>query len=541
MEVLVPVSRFSVSYVAGRGRPYSPLEALALRGIAEGLGSVDALHDALKIHRRLVTEALVTLIQGGFVALKGGADASLVVTHEGEDALKKPKLRSAEISAPQRAGIVMERLTGALAPTTEVRFLRQHELNNRWAETPRLAPELHHNRLDEAQVRPLLRSEPTEWVQWIGPIRLLAKEEWVGAQIDPTTGMVVGIADRWTRRLVPVMLDRAAALGLIESRPTEAPAAAAPAVEGSSFQLPELTGSDLLVGSDEHEHELRRMLEEASSSVFIGGSRVSIAGLEAVRQSIVSADRRDVRVDIRWSAGDASDELLDWLKKLRYDEKLGLLHYNLQAPPDAIDLVIADRSGSIEAIVGSETWLAGPPTSDAIPVSVLIRDQRAASSLCLTAGDALAAVPGAEMTSGPGRWASMAASAEAALADGVRAETGGLVLGLDHGPLLRELAGSSSDRLLIAAAGPVAERLAAGVRPGVMVVVSTVGDAMANAEAPFAPGTPGVRPGALVADDQALVGSDPWLDAAEHRIRRVSMRFRGAAVDRLAALLALAV
>src|SRR4051794_4206098 len=77
--LLIPLSRFFVNYEVACGRPYSKLEALILRGVEQGVGSLDELHQTFCIHRRLLIEALVTLTQAGWLAVGSTPGKSFVL------------------------------------------------------------------------------------------------------------------------------------------------------------------------------------------------------------------------------------------------------------------------------------------------------------------------------------------------------------------------------------------------------------------------------------------------------------------------------
>ena len=80
MIVLIPVSRFRVAYEIARGRPYSRLERRVLEAIADGGATLHALTTTFKVHERLLIESVVTLVNVGWVAVTGGAEATFVLT-----------------------------------------------------------------------------------------------------------------------------------------------------------------------------------------------------------------------------------------------------------------------------------------------------------------------------------------------------------------------------------------------------------------------------------------------------------------------------
>ena len=86
MIVLLPVSRFRVPYDLARGKPYSRLEHMVLNAVADGGATLRSLADAFRVHDRLLVEAVVTLVNAGWVAVQGGPQASFVLTGAGHAA-----------------------------------------------------------------------------------------------------------------------------------------------------------------------------------------------------------------------------------------------------------------------------------------------------------------------------------------------------------------------------------------------------------------------------------------------------------------------
>ena len=69
MIVLLPVSRYRVRYQVASGRPYSFFERFILEGVRDGYSSLETLERTFRVHRRVLIEGLVTLVQAGWVAI----------------------------------------------------------------------------------------------------------------------------------------------------------------------------------------------------------------------------------------------------------------------------------------------------------------------------------------------------------------------------------------------------------------------------------------------------------------------------------------
>jgi hypothetical protein len=65
MIAFLPIARYRVVYQVASGRPFSSFERLLLKAIKDGHGSVPALAKMFCIHRRMIVEGLVTLMQAG--------------------------------------------------------------------------------------------------------------------------------------------------------------------------------------------------------------------------------------------------------------------------------------------------------------------------------------------------------------------------------------------------------------------------------------------------------------------------------------------
>jgi len=74
----LPVARYRVDYQVASGRPFSSFERLLLTAIHQGNATLDSLADLFRLHRRMVIEGIVTLMQAGWVCI--GTDGSSFVT-----------------------------------------------------------------------------------------------------------------------------------------------------------------------------------------------------------------------------------------------------------------------------------------------------------------------------------------------------------------------------------------------------------------------------------------------------------------------------
>jgi hypothetical protein len=497
-----------VTFEVAAGRPFSELERLVLRAIAEGANDLQSMQIAFHVHPRILIEALVTLTQAGWVALSGAEGGGFLLTSDGARAFASNRPPSTTVTTTKHAFLLLERLTGGLIGNDEVRFRNAAQLEAVWDDAVRLPADCHDNSLDEGQVRRLLPRRQGEWVRWIGPIDMLTKgAHWVAVGVDTTAGTIVGLPERWRARLEPVVLEEARRR---EDRlSTRARARQWAPDRDISSRMPagdedtarrrvwpvDLEDSDLVVGGQQHEAVLLSALEQAVSSLFVASAFLTNLVVERLRDPILSALRRGVNIDLLW--GYAVNEQqgvspLETLKKLAYEAKKdgasGVLRWNQSPSGSHAKLVLVDKASGMEGCLGSYNWLSAfgaDGRQDTLNVSVSVHEPALVAELCGCAAGLWASADSEALSSSADRWRSAAAELERRAAeseDGERgsAKTGGtsaaLVFDRDHEGILRELAASAQQVLLVLShrLGPVAESrliMASEAKPSEYLVV----------------------------------------------------------------------
>jgi hypothetical protein len=545
------------------------------RSVGEGAATIDALVETFRVHRRLITQAVVNLVQDGFVALGGASESALLLTREGAEAMERGILSRTVVSPSRRTIVVMERLTGGLAPNAEVRFLDDRQVREMYRDALRLPIRVGYNDLDGAQVRHLLPKRQFEWLQFIGTITQLSKGfHWLPVDADLAAGAVIGIPDRWDHRLSAVILDEARRVGsdmpaTMERQPLprQRRPAQVTAEDVDTPRLPvedwavDVTPDDLLTDAPGVHGWLAAALGRASDWMLVAVPSLTCSGVERAADDLVAACQRGVRVELLW--GRDADGGLARLKKLRYDHKLdGMLDFNNQSAPSAMGLVVADDGAGVTALVASSGAMDDTVDGGSRTLGVLMREPGIASALCLAAAGAWRAAEGERLASAPDRLARVAGvlSAQQAAETSTTGMRARVVLDRDHDVLLGQMLRSAQDRLVLASAQPsgVAPRrlveLLSHPREQCLAVSLVVGadpvdTALANqlsglltAVGGHMRKSPGVARG-LVADDCAVVGSfDPLATEpydASRGIRHLSVALHGReAADALVVLLA---
>ncbi len=446
MIVLIPVSRFRVPYEIARGRPYSKLERRVLEAIAAGGATLRNLSAAFHVHERLLVESVVTLVNAGWVAVAGGAEATFVLTAEGNaavDAGQDPV--SVLVSQAKPHTVILERVAGQLARHADARSYHRDDLAEVWQSAARVAPRIFRNVLDEAQVQKLLPRGPGEWIRWVGPITLASKDRhFLPIDVNQETGQTRGLPPSWHEPLISHVL--AAAQGrtaqdehdatsadrqgvAAERTPTRTPPAPRRPVrfvsvpdtaglEPSQATTVSLDPDDVFVGTDAHNSALSTALSSASRNMLIVSPSVDAARLTEFLAESADAVRRRVRVDILPGTtphGLDQAGVLAAVNRAGYqtagNDGRSLLRTGTQPTGSGASLLLYDdNSGHLVAVIGDHDWL-GPPVI-VTPVSVRLTQPTIVSTLARAAASLwTSAQPGGD----PGaadRWRRLASETE---------------------------------------------------------------------------------------------------------------------------------
>jgi hypothetical protein len=447
MIVLIPVSRFRVPYEIARGRPYSKLERRVLEAIATGGATLRNLSAAFHVHERLLVESVVTLVNAGWVAVAGGAEATFVLTAEGNaavDAGQDPV--SVVVSQAKPHTVILERVTGQLARHADARSYHRDDLAEIWQSAALVTPRIFRNALDEAQVQKLLPRGPGEWIRWVGPITLASKDRhFLPIDVNQGTGQTRGLPPSWHEPLISHVLaaarrrtaqdqqdatsaDRQGAAAERVPPPRTSPAPRRPArfvsvpdtagLEASQATTVSLDPDDVLVGMDAHNGVLSTALSSASRNVLVASPSVDAARLREFLAESADAVRRRVHVDILVGTtphGLDQAGVLAAVNRAGYqaagNDGRALLRTGTQPTGTGASLLLYDDNcGRLVAIIGDHDWL-GPPVA-ATPVSVRLTGPTIVSTLARAAASLWTS---AQPSGDPGaadRWRRLASETE---------------------------------------------------------------------------------------------------------------------------------
>jgi hypothetical protein len=453
IQIQVPVTRFSVEYEVGASRPYSVFERLLLRAIDGGIADVDSLSALLAVPARLVVEGVVTLIHAGWVGL-GSDNNVLLTTASGRQAAESGEPPTTmESQRPFPLHVAMERVTGSYSRNSDVQLVRDRDLDEPDGKlVVRLPAQIHDNRIDTGDVRPLLKVDPGQWVRWISPDSQLVSK---GSQsaiglYDRGSGRLTNLPDAFRAAIEPLLVAR---LGGPTS--TYIPKAALPA--STRRCRIQLDAADLVVNSGEHQAILQKALGEASAHFLACSAFLRRSVLEELAPSIGEALDRGVAVDLLWGYGGRPEEVadaLEFVKKLQYDYRnsAGTLTCNDAPSGSHAKVLLWDAAGSaVNACVGSYNWLSagGGPMGE---LSTWIRHPSLVADLARFAADRWSDVPGSRLDVAQRRWHQLAADWEQLWNDTDEPEAGviaSLVFGRAHEAALRRAVVDSSPGVFV--------------------------------------------------------------------------------------------
>lgn len=417
MILLIPISRFRVDYEVGAGKPFSRLDVLLTRALAESPLRLEDLRLTFRLPARLIIEMLVNLFHEGWITMTA---AGFEVTVRGQAGISGEIRPESHRVWASHAAIILERLTGALIPAQEIVYETEGNLQKRglWDDLHRyrLPVEYTDDHLDEGQVKVLLRRSSGEWVRSVArPHQETKGWNWLPVDADPESGSVVGLPERWRLRLRDRLLDEA------RRRPTQSvhktlwlPHWKPRTLETDKFfgaTMTQLSTDNLIEGWPTHKKYLSSALATARKSVLIASSilgPLSPELAEALRAAIV----RGITIDVVWGqtaqqSGPITYPALSHYAELARDLSTvangGALRFNDRPAPSNLNLLIFDSLAGYRAVVGSCAWLAGPPHGES-PVSMEVAHPALISEICLSVASVMARSRMHHTSGGLERW-----------------------------------------------------------------------------------------------------------------------------------------
>ena len=210
MIVLIPVCHYRVHYQIASGRPFSVFERLVLEAIHDGSGTLETLEACFHLHRRVITEAVVTLMQAGWVAINRN-NHILVTTESGKAGIRSEGALPGNIIIQEKSSsLVGERLVGQLARGEDVRFFPKQQLKKERPFIVELRAENIPHSLDPGVLVPHIKTEEGTWIRSCQPgIVARQKADYVVAHVNLKTKVVIGLPEAWLPAIRDQIIDAA--------------------------------------------------------------------------------------------------------------------------------------------------------------------------------------------------------------------------------------------------------------------------------------------------------------------------------------------
>lgn len=488
VRVAVPVLQGRRRFHFDKGRRWSLVEHVILDALCRSGETAQNLAEGAGIPRRVAIESLIRLMRAGWVEMV--AETTGVTFHatpNGRLAAERDELPAVPRRLSRVMNFVVDQITGTIYRSRELTYYHDHVVKERADREPIIYLK-RPNEVFETEVRPLVEALFLDDEKFVSM-------EWGGDRL----------ADRWA--LVTVRDNEP------EGLPARAPRALIDAVREAALKAPEtpregrpiehsredyrkfrtvpemtihsvdVTGRDLILGGQEHEDTLRRVLVGARHRVVIHSTFISEQRFVGLLPTIEMALGRGVAIDVLWGQNDARDDVRasrEAVRKIReVISSRGLVNLNVHpfSTSSHCKIIIADVAdgGAIGAWVGSCNWLSS--SFQSFEGSIRLRDETIVAEVVEQV---------AELSKGTnGHWISLT-NELAALAVGLRARASPtkrgrgeaqVVLGSQHAQLVRQARDECQRRMFVAShrfgvagwAAVLEPALAAGARKEVDV------------------------------------------------------------------------
>lgn len=397
---------YKVKFKVAAGRPYSQFERLLLKAINAKRNELDDLVKLFCVHRRMVVESLVTLMQAGWVSIESQTN-QFVLTPSGIEAQRQEQSLPPLLRTEDRWQIVVtERVTGQIARVDQVRTATKKSLAKVWHLGAKIPKSDISNAVDPGMVRPLLSGRSGERVRWVGPITSASDNNaFVVVGVDTKSGKIIGIPKPWEALLSAELMERARRHedqvaseaevaddeGLSEFIDTVPPETVQ---ENVTYHI-SLEGEDVAVGWSDHRAMIERFVVGSESFIAIASSTLRVDVVSAFLPVLQAGLANGKSIFICWGRVPGLNDVashrdaLKVLEKLQWDSRQGSVPGRLIVGSSEGqffgNVIIGDVDGLIEGAVGSHSWLGQQEAQQAI--SVLVRHPGLVARLCDVVGD----------------------------------------------------------------------------------------------------------------------------------------------------------
>jgi hypothetical protein len=435
--LLLPLSRFHVEYLLGSGRPFSDVDRLVLRAIAElDQPTLQQLQTLFRLPRRLLLEVLVTLLEEGWLAFD--REGRFALTTHGQAALGGKEKSRTMRTREQRVSVWQEGYCGGLL-ATQLPYATEGELKRErhagvsvWDLAYQVKVRCGQNELDRGIVRQLLRQPKEGWIYRVTSVepRGLAGCFHLPVGVDLDARTVTGLPEKWHRQIAAELLEVA------ERVPPEYRDALVPAnyfeplvekrVEEQEPFGEDLPADAILATAGEHEEFLTATLGAAreGDSILIASRQLDTAGVQRLAAPLAEALCAGAHIDVLWG-GVAGRAAIPW----REAEALAASTLGALAPPSAAGrlrwnpsparsnacMVLWVRAGheKCKACITSYEWLTGPAGQlELRHLGFCLDSPGVVAELCQHAAAMLSSGPDNELSGCADRWSLLAGELE---------------------------------------------------------------------------------------------------------------------------------
>lgn len=456
--VAVPVLRGKRRFHIDKGRPWSAVEHLVLVALAAHTLTASDLAQQSRLPRRVVIEILIRLMRVGWVEVshdRGGI--RFQASRAGSAASELNDLPAAPKRITRWMSFLVDQVTGAVFRSRDLQIVHRNDLAGR-ENTDRLvwiSPRDVSRADDIRTVADVLLEEDEH----------LAFVETGGERLAERFALVAvrdGVIERSLR--LPEDLKRAVLEAAAKAPPTADGHQAPHHAVGDNIprrswfsqkrRPAAIASEDVILGGANHLNLLTDIIRKSRRYLVIHSCFIRPKEFAALRDLLLEAARRDVKVEVLWGADpDRSEEdsTAQTVVTLRKDPEIQKLP-NFRIHPFSTlshgKFVIADdaTTGRFVAALGSCNWLSS--RFDSIDVSLKIRDPLVISDLTYLLAE-LVKGAGGSWTALARNFAALASHISQISAPAVQRAEAELVIGPTHAEFIRRARDEAQTRFTV--------------------------------------------------------------------------------------------
>lgn len=370
----LPVYRVAFAYQIRQGRSWTPLEHLLLWRLSEERHTTEALAAETDIPVRIIVEALINLMQAGWVHIAvAGEQLRFEASQLGTKVLRLRELPPEDNLRKRGMTLLMDRVGNEFLVPEDVTLVHKDRLPQ---DALMLEPRAFKLTIDPQSCLDRLDIRANEvFEQWID-YRVTSQQFF--AQVSMVAGELVGLPTYASPELRSAIVGE---IGNADLGIEDGAAAIQMVMPKRAYRKISVTADDLIVGGMAHKEALEGLITRARSRLIIHSCFIREKGVNALLPLLTEAAKREVQIDLLWGVReDQLDEegradLASALKALDGVPAVLKQRISLSAADTGshAKVVIADTAaGRFEALVGSCNWLS--TVYGSVEISIRVRD-----------------------------------------------------------------------------------------------------------------------------------------------------------------------